>query len=258
MNFFSPENLDILLEIHNEPEQIERQGKILEVGIKTKNKKEMFDSELKKMTTTKGYEVTLENCTCQDFIFRHKPCKHMYKLANKLKIFVRKNERSRKLIADFSKGYSDGWKFIIRPCNYSDLDIYYSNLLIEGEDSEKNLILTQGNRYNFKRGEIFFDSISAYDEVWEEALKKLNFCVQIDSVTETELVEIQKIIFLDGKFMNQFTPIYGTVDFSIYKTNEQRTGLEKIKNFSCRQDEFVELLKNGEFADTDGEIHKIC
>ena len=256
MNFFDSENLDILLEIHNEPEQIERQGKILEVAVKIKNKKEVFDAELKTMTTTKGYEVTLENCTCRDFQVRHKPCKHMYKLANKLKIFVRKNGRSRELAADFSKGYADNWKFIVRPCNYSDLDIYYSNLIAE-EETEKNLILTQGKRYNFKSGEIFFDNIAAYEEIWQEALKKINFCVQIDSVTETEIIDIQKIIFSDGKFTNKIIPIYGTVDFSVFKTNEQRTGFEKITNYSCGQDEFVELLKTGEFADTDGEIHKI-
>lgn len=27
------------------------------------------------------YTVTLDNCTCKDFQFNHKPCKHMYKLA---------------------------------------------------------------------------------------------------------------------------------------------------------------------------------
>lgn len=245
MNFFCNENLDVLLEIHNEPEQIERQERISQINVS------QIDKKLKKMITDKAddydeFEVTLENCTCKDFIFRHKPCKHMYKLANELGIFVKKNERSKNLIVDFSKGYSDGWKFIIRPCNYSDLDIYLST----------KKFLTQGKRYNFQRGELFFDNIAAYEEIWENALKKVNFCLQIDSVTET--ITIPEIIFNDGKFVSQFTPIYGTVEFSIYKKNEQITELEKIKNFSCFQDEFVELLKNGEFADLNGEIHKIC
>ena len=246
MNFFDLENVDILLDLHNEPEQLERQKKILEVAVKIKNKTEMLDKELQTMTTTKGYEVTLENCTCRDFEVHRKPCKHIYKLANKLGIFIKSNERSDKLIADFSKGYADGWKFIVRTCNYPDLDIDYTT---------KNLILTQGKRYNFKIGEIFFDNIAAYKEIWQDALKKINFCVQIDSVTES--LSVPEVIFDDGKFINQITEIYGVVDFSLYKTNDYCTALEKIKNFSCGQDEFVELLKIGEFADTDGEIHKI-
>ena len=245
MNFFNSKNLDVLLDLHNLPEQLDRQERISQIHIAE------IDKKMQKMKTDKSddydeFFVTLENCTCKDFIFRHKPCKHMYKLANELGIFIMKNKTSREPIEEFSKGYADGWKFIVRPCNYPDLDIDYTT---------KNLILTQGKRYNFKSGEIFFDNIAAYKEIWQDALKKINFCVQIDSVTEN--ISNTEVIFNDGKFINQFTQIYGIVDFSVYKTNEKNTALEKIKNFSCGQDEFVELLKTGEFADTDGEIHKI-
>jgi len=102
------------------------------------------------------------------------------------------------------------------------LDIYYSNLLAEGEKSGKNsnkdLILTQGKRFNFKRGEIFFDNVIAYEEVWEKSLQELNYCLQIDSVIETEGSNIPEIIFEDEKFVSQLTAIYGTVDFTIYKS----------------------------------------
>ena len=30
------------------------------------------------------YEVSLEDCTCGNFIGKHKPCKHMYRLASEL------------------------------------------------------------------------------------------------------------------------------------------------------------------------------
>lgn len=259
MNFFDSKNLDYLLELHNEPEQIEKQSRALQVNIKVENKKPLIDYEKKTMITTKGkdnqnYEVSLEKCTCEDFRFREVPCKHMYKLAKELGIFVMGNNRSRELIADFSKGYADGWKFIVRPCNYSDLDIDYNNILSEDENSE--LFLTQGKRYNFKSGEIFFDNICAYKEIWANALKKLNFCLQIDSVTES--ISAKRIVFENDKFISGFTSVYGIIDFSVYKTNENRTGFEKIGNYSCKQDEFAELLRTGEFADSDGEIHKIC
>lgn len=256
MNFFDSKNLDYLLELHNDPEQMKKQSRALQVNIKVENKKPLLDYEKKTMITTKGndeqsYEVSLEKCTCKDFEVHKVPCKHMYKLAKALEIFV---IGKRELIADFSKGYADGWKFIVRPCNYSDLDIDYSNISSEDENSE--LILTQGKCYNFRSGEIFFDNICAYNEIWENALKKLNFCLQIDSATES--TSVKRIIFENDKFISGFFSIYGIIDFSIYKTNENRTGFEKIGNYSCKQDEFVELLKTGEFTDSDGEIHKIC
>jgi len=90
-------------------------------------------------------------------------------------------------------------------------------------------------------------------------VKKLNYnlnILQIDYAEET--VAIQEIIFEDNKFINQYTPIYGDIEFTHYKIIENSSEWEKVEKYSSRQDEFVELLKTGEFADLDGEIHKIC
>ena len=206
------------------------------------------------------YEVSLESCTCMDFKMRRLPCKHMYKLAKELKLFVNKNERSRELIADFTNGYAYGWRFIVRPCNYSSLDIMWQSLLAEGEkrgkNSKKEIVLTQGKLYNFQRGCVFYDNIEAYTGVWYDALQKINFCLQVDSVTES--VDVRPIVvWEDNKFVRRQDPIYGVVNFSVYSPNAEKTGLEKIKNFSCQQDEFVSLLKTGEFADENGEIQNL-
>lgn len=42
---------------------------------------------------TKGdiYKVTMNSCTCHDFIYRHQPCKHMYRLALSLGYLTRPN-----------------------------------------------------------------------------------------------------------------------------------------------------------------------
>lgn len=273
MNFFENNdeyNLDLLIDLHNDFEQMKRQDRISQVSIKQSNGKPMIDYELKTMRTNKGtdydeFDVSLERCTCKDFIFRRNPCKHMYRLAKELGLYEKIDDRSRNLIADFSKGYAEGWKFIVRPCNYSDLDIVYSNLLAEGEkrgkNSKKNLVLTQGKLYNFFRGEIFYDNIlpTKYDVTWKEALEKLDYelnTVQIDYATESS--SFQEVIFENNKFINQFTPIYGTVEFSQLKIIGRTTDWERVAKYSCRQDQFVELLKTGEFADLDGEIHKIC
>lgn len=251
MNFFSPE----FEELHNDEEQLLRQDNSFKVEMANVRKKAQTGR-----TKYGDYEVSLESCTCMDFQMRQLPCKHMYKLANELKLFINKSERSRELIADFSKGYADGWRFVVRPCNYASLDIILQNRLVGGEkrgkNSKKELTLTQGNLYNFQRGVIFYDNMAAYDGVWDDALKKINLCLQIDSVTES--IDVRPIIvWEENRFVRRQAPIYGMVNFSLYKPDAERTRLEKIKSFSCRQDEFVSLLKTGEFADENGEIQTL-
>lgn len=240
MNFFSPQ----FEELHKDEEQMLRQDKSSEVIMK--------NVQVRKQTgkTKYGeYEVSLEGCTCRDFQIRRLPCKHMYKLANKLKLFVNRNERSRELIADFSEGYADGWMFIVRPCNYDELDILKTVRKGEG------LVLTQGHLYNFQRGHIFYDTIEAYNKIWGEALKEIKFCVQIDSAIAS--FAVQRVAWEDGRLVRTPEPIYGMVDFSVYSPNAEQTRLDKVKSFSCRQDEFVSLLKTGEFADENGEIQTL-
>ena len=250
MDFFSPE----FVELHNDEEQLRRQDESSKVEMERVAKKTQIGR-----TKYGDWVVSLESCTCKDFQTRQLPCKHMYKLAKELKLFVNKNERSRKLIADFANGYADGWKFIVRPCNYSALDIISQSVLAEGEkrgkNSKKEPCLTQGSLYNFQRGSIFYDNLAAYTDIWGDALKKINFCVQIDAVSES--FAVQTVGWADGHLVRTPEPIYGVVDFSVYSPNAERTRLEKIKSFSCRQDEFVSLLKTGEFADENGEIQNL-
>ena len=256
MNYFSAE----YEEMHNETEQLIRQDRMAEIEInwlpkrdedgnivfimEGKNKGQprreyMFNGRLK--TCRIGdYLVSLENCTCMDFRQRHLPCKHMYKLASRVGVFAKKEIRSKELMADFSKGYADGWKFIVRPCNYESLDI-----------RRQKTLLTQGVIYNFSRGQIFYDTIVAYD-VWRKALQKINLSLQIDSVTSSSSFPI--VEWVGERFMRQDKPVYGIVNFSVYKPNIERTRLEKVAIYSCRQNEFVELLKMGRFADENGEL----
>ena len=143
------------------------------------------------------------------------------------------NERSLQLIANFSKGYADGWKFAVRQCNYEALDIKLTSRVINGN---KQNMLTQGKSYNFTRGMIFYDSIETYNICWRDALKIINNCVQIDFASNSD---------------------YGVVEFTLMTPDKEKTKLEKVASYSCHQDEFVSLLKVGEFADLNGELHKI-
>lgn len=66
--------------IHEEPDQLKR----IKSALKLKMDSIDFDNRTGKI---KDYEVSLDRCTCIDFGRRHKPCKHIYRLALELGIF---------------------------------------------------------------------------------------------------------------------------------------------------------------------------
>lgn len=67
-------------DLHNQNEQIKRQQSALTVRIDFIN----YEEQVGKIN---DYNVTLNFCECGDFIRRHRPCKHMYRLAHELNIF---------------------------------------------------------------------------------------------------------------------------------------------------------------------------
>lgn len=248
-------------DFHNEEEQMLRQDRSMKVQInwepvldkngepiineksKTPRRKYFFDG--RKQTCQIGnYTVTLERCDCMDFTQRRKPCKHMYKLASRCGVFSWRDELTQPLIADFSKGYADGWKFIVRPCNFDGLGI-----------KQNNGKLVQSTLYNFQSGNTFYDTLAAYEGKWCDALKNLRICIQIDSTMASRALSF---VEYDGKrYERRSQPVHGLVKFTIYKPNAQRSQVEKFQSYTCRQDEFVNLLKTGTFADINGEIIEI-
>lgn len=267
MNFFD----DGFEDLHNDEEQLIRQDRSSEVEIDWLLN---LDADGKIIKTPKGnvsknflcngrlktcrindYLVSLHWCSCRDFQMRQLPCKHMYKLASKLGVFAKKESRTTNLIADFSSGHAAGWAFVVRPCNFAALDIKRQAMFADGEkrnqNSRKKVVLTQGDNFNFTRGLVFYDDAVAYSEVWRDALQKINVSLQIDSATETRSVPVVK---WNGKrYERREIPIYGSVNFSVYKPNAERSRFEQVASYLCRQDEFVNLLKTGNFFDENGE-----
>lgn len=248
IDFFSIESLDL----HNTPEQLSRQNRLSDISIsRLDNNSQTCYAKGK---SGESYFVTLAECSCSDFMRRHLPCKHMYKLATELeeKKYLYKHERSTELIADFSDGYAANWKFIVRPCNYASLDIAYTPRVTKTEDgkAKKATVLTQGAVYNFLPGAVFYDNNIAYTDVWERALGSLRYSLQINSSTPS--TGASKVVVSDGILVNISTAIYGTVDFSVYRPNAGKTAEEKIGQYSCQQDEFLNLLKTGHFVDING------
>lgn len=66
--------------IHKSDEQIKRQVSARKVAIKS------IDRE-NNTGIINDYEVTLESCTCRDWMVRRLPCKHIYRLAHELGLY---------------------------------------------------------------------------------------------------------------------------------------------------------------------------
>lgn len=163
-----------------------------------------------------------------------------------------KKSRSLKLIANFINGYADGWYFAVGECFKDVLDIKYTErrepFLINGvrqyEIVRKNGIekkkplsktvmrWTQGKCFSFAEGHILYDTPKAYLE-WKEALKHIKLACFIVRATPSGING-------DGTFSG------GSVTFQLSKPNEQKDGLETIRQYHLGQKEFVRFLKSGE------------
>lgn len=76
VKFFSAKNEAL----HEGYDQLQRQQKALDLKMSSVNRD-------KQTGTIKDYAVSLNSCTCVDFRKRHKPCKHIYRLAFELGLF---------------------------------------------------------------------------------------------------------------------------------------------------------------------------
>lgn len=83
------ENQDIWLkwgiDIHNDPEQVKRQNSAASkdtTPISVSDYSGVFHG------SKKDYITSLSTCSCRDFAIRKKPCKHMYRLAYELDVYM--------------------------------------------------------------------------------------------------------------------------------------------------------------------------
>ncbi len=108
MSFFTSESQDL----HSEYDQLRRQKS--SAGLKL----DEIDS-VNQTGKIKNYSISLDNCTCVDFIMRQKPCKHMYKLACELGVFQIGDKAKDKNLpassADKTKHLRDNIKALISP-----------------------------------------------------------------------------------------------------------------------------------------------
>lgn len=145
---------------------------------------------------------------------------------------MKKQSRSDKLIAEFENGYAKGWFMAIGEYYRNELDIRLS-------ERKKNKVSyytwTQGPYFSFSAGHLFYNSRSAYEAVWHEAIKEIEVACQIISATPCKLDD-------KGNFVD------GAVEFKFYK-NSSGNALTLAKTIKTTQTDFVKFLETGKLPE---------
>lgn len=158
-------------------------------------------------------------------------------------------QRSDTLIANFVDGFALGWKMAIPESFKEALDIKLTPRILA---KKTKMVWTQGLIYNFHEGDILYDTKLAYNR-WEEALKHLQLCVQIQSASSSGYVPNETMI--DGLSDKKKQLKYGSLLFKIYRPNKEKTAIEECEEIECTQDNFVIFLQTGRIR-TKGNIQR--
>jgi len=139
--------------------------------------------------------------------------------------------RHANLIADFFKGYADGWFMAVKECYRNELDIEYSE---RKKDKESFFEWTQGPYFSFAEGHLFYDTPKAYEKgkKWGQAIKAIKIACKITSATPTILDKNKNLV-------------QGMVNFTIYKPDQKCASLIAVQDYGLSQEEFVNFLKTG-------------
>lgn len=104
------------------------------------------------------------------------------------------------------------------------------------QNKKKTTVWTQGSSFSFKAGDVLYDTPDAY-RIWSEAIKHIGLCVQVDAASSAGATEGRI-----GRFS-------GTVTFSIFTPNEDRSKIVRRGAHTMSQDDFVSLLILGPSAE---------
>lgn len=180
--------------LHMETDQLKRIKSALKLKMDSVN----VDDQTGKI---KNYDVTLDKCTCTDFGRRHKPCKHIYRLAMELGIFNGAEKSLEKSISQQfacieektnvnSKSYSYVFSYHdVIPKNFVVLDFETANICADsicqiGIVVVENNLITESKRFlirppyvDFKFADVHgitFDDVKdkpTFGELWQQVEK---------------------------------------------------------------------------------------
>lgn len=143
--------------------------------------------------------------------------------------------RSQKLSVRFVGGYVDGWAMAVGECFKDALDILWTPVVIDGATRK---VETEGLPpcYNFRRGDTFYDTPTAYQCEWGDALKKISRSVQVSEAQPDTPFE-------DGKKD-------GFVAVRVWHSDGEQ--LVSDGHVKMSQTEFVAFLQSGQLPDEAG------
>lgn len=146
-----------------------------------------------------------------------------------------RGKRLKGLLKDPESDRDDNWYMAVPPCFNDALDIKWNW-------GASNSGWTQSGCFAFKTADMLYDTARAY-EAWSEALKHLNFCVEIETASSAGQG--------DGG-----TRYPGSVTFAFFTPTADRTKIVKRGTHSMTQDDFVRFLIAGPDEDFKAKIEK--
>lgn len=182
---------------------------------------------------------------------------------NEVELVARRSSRTEYVIANFVNGYAAGWHFAVSAAFKEALDIRITKKTVRKVERE---VLTQGQNFYFKQGDILYNSRTAYDD-FSSFLKGINpVSLQVKSSTSSGFetkntyyingspVSFQKIGKSSSKeeLANSFRiseQIYEAGDVTLveYRPNQEKTSLVEVRIFTTKQDQLVALLQTGKY-----------
>jgi len=168
-------------------------------------------------------------------------------IQKKIEELANSNERSTKLIANFSGGYADGWYMAVRESFRLQLDIKYTTRIEKpindagGSEKRQVRLWTQGPRIAFDKGHIFYDTPLGCEK-WDEVINHVKLaCIVINGKPNDVKKEKSPN---SKKKINKLIEGFVVVEFLI--PNHDKTKLIKRNELKMSQNKFVELLMRGE------------
>ena len=151
-----------------------------------------------------------------------------------------RENRLSELLKDPESDHEESWAMCL-PTTFNDaLDIKRTERIEKGT---KITCWTQGSSFSFNNGDTIYDTPDAY-QVFGEAIKHINLCVQIQQATSAKPREGSQ-----GRSS-------GSVAFTILTPNKERTHLVTRCRHTLSQDDFVRFLIAGPDGDLAAKIYK--
>jgi hypothetical protein len=147
----------------------------------------------------------------------------------------RSGSRLKDLLKDPKAEHHPDWYMAVPPCFNDALDIKWNC-------GASNSGWTQSGCFAFKTADTFYDTPRAY-EVWSEALKHLNLCVEIEAASSAG----------QGEGGTRYP---GSVSLAFFTPNADRTKIVKRGTHSMSQDDFVRFLIAGPDAEFKAKIEE--